>query len=86
MTTITDRLAEALREAMDWNWHDDEALPQTVVRNCNDALDDYEAQKANPCPTAVNWRDAIEYEFQAKLDSGEWVRIYRRAIELAKQP
>lgn len=44
---ITDKLAEALRLAMDWNWLDEDARPSDVAVKCAAALAEYDAASSS---------------------------------------
>lgn len=85
MTTITDRLAEALLSYLVMSNGGGDMSAYEVMRRANEVLADYEAQK--PCPTAEHWRQAIRAELArdacTDIDIGY---IEKRAIELAKQP
>lgn len=82
MTTITDRLAEALNAFLVMSNGGGEISFYEVMRRANEVLADYEAQK--PCPTAEHWLAAIVELYGSEAE--DLAILNERANELAKQP
>ena len=87
MSTIEDRLAEALRGMLKF-------FPLYVVSGAGnaqmnaealiqEALAAYDAQKADPCPTAEHWLSAIVELYGSEAE--DLAILKQRAIVLAKE-
>jgi hypothetical protein len=83
MNDVTEKLAEALEDAMGWNWLDDD-VPENAVKQCEAALAAYYESRKGGGVSGALMRYTESNGMRPHLD-GEWV-LYedaRAAIEAA---